>query len=144
MQMKIYLTHGKLKKILQKNEITSAILISTEYWIYNGLNVWLEMYHCLICDGYCIFDLFSQSRCNTHHAPKKYITNVDWCNTHHKPKQNWKCISNWFAMNISHIWLIFQSECNIYHKLWLGQYPLQIGNKLKLYFHLFRGVSCHF
>ena len=141
MQMKIYLTHVKLKKSCKrmKSQVQYSSLRNIEF-----IMDWIFGWKCLICDGYCIFDLFSQSRCNTHHAPKKYITNIDWWNTHHKPKKNWKCISIWFPMNILHIWLIFKYECNIQHKLWLGQYPLQIGNKLKLYFHLFRGVSCHF
>jgi len=35
----------------------------------------LEFYHCLIGDGYCIFDLFSQSQCNTFEILKylKYL-----------------------------------------------------------------------
>ena len=51
------------------------------------------MYHCLVCDGYCIFDLFSQIRFNTHHAPKWYIINFGWCNIHHEPGKNWNCIT---------------------------------------------------
>ena len=33
--------------------------------------MFLEIYHCLFCDGYCIFDLTFQSRGNTHHTPKQ-------------------------------------------------------------------------
>ena len=97
----------KTKKVLKNNEITSAILISTKYGIHNGLNVWLEMYHCLICDGYCMFDLFSQSRCNTHHILERYITNVDWCNTHHEPLRKLKLYRCLGWQRVLHIWLIF-------------------------------------
>ena len=44
----------------------------------------LDLYHCLVCDGCCIFDLFFQIQCNIHHAPKRCITKLGWCNIHHK------------------------------------------------------------
>ena len=48
----------------------------------------MELCHCLIREVYYTFDLFSQSKYNTHHAPKRCITNFDWCNSDHETCPN--------------------------------------------------------
>ena len=96
---------SKARKSWKKNKTTSAIPISTKYWIHYGLNVWLELYHCLLRDGYCTLDLFSQGRCNTHHTPKRCIINFDWWNA--IMNQNIIGIVSLFGSRwVLHIWLI--------------------------------------
>jgi len=68
----------------------------------------------LVCDGYCIFDFFSQSQCNTHHAQKNAlqtligaipITNPKKLELYHYLVGDGYCIFDIYSQN----------QCNTHH-----------------------------
>ena len=112
----IPITHQKYTS----QNLIGAISISDHYknWNYNIVWVW---------DGYWTSDLFLKIDVIS-------ITNQFFL----------EIVALFSLRCVIHIWFIFQSECYVHHKLWLRQYPSQIGNKLKLYLHLLPVLSYHF
>ena len=136
-----YVGNLSKKKILKKNEITSAIiLMSTKYWIHNELNVWLnlnklETWSCIIVCfamdiAHLIYFLKVDAIPITHQkdASQILIGGIPITNQN----KNWNCNIVCFAMGIAYLTYFFSNECNIHHKLRLGQYLSWIGNVLNL------------
>ena len=114
--------------------------------------MFLELYHCLGCNGYCIYLTFSLTRYNTHHAQKICIIKLFFDAIPITNHNVFSIVSLFGSRWLLHILDLFsQSMCNTHYapKICITnfhgmQYPSQTIMFLEIYHCLFCNGYCIF